>query len=50
VKNCLQRHGIAPKLHCTLSELGVRKRYHADFDQDDAERVLARVRQDLASS
>ena len=26
VKNCLQRHGIAPTLHYTLSELGVRKR------------------------
>jgi uncharacterized metal-binding protein len=50
VKNCLRRHGIAPTLHYTLSELGVRKRYHADFGHDDAERVFARVHQDLASS
>ena len=49
VKHCLQRHGIAPALHYTLSELGVRKRYHADFDPADAERVIARVRQDLES-
>jgi uncharacterized metal-binding protein len=49
VKHCLQRHGIAPALHYTLSELGVRKRYHADFDPADAERVIARVRQELKS-
>lgn len=47
VKNCLQRHGIAPAKHYTLSELGIRKRYHADFDPGDAERVFAQVRQDL---
>ena len=47
VKSCLQRHGIAPTLHYTLSELGIRKRYHADFDRGDAQRVLARVHEDL---
>ncbi|HYJ42078.1 MAG TPA: putative zinc-binding protein [Steroidobacteraceae bacterium] len=49
VKNCLRRHGIAPTLQYTLSELGIRKRYHADFDVSDADRVIARVRDDLAS-
>jgi uncharacterized metal-binding protein len=47
VKSCLQRHGVAPTLHYTLSELGIRKRYHADFDKSDADRVFARVHQDL---
>lgn len=47
VKNCLKRHGIEPAKHYTLSELGIRKRYHADFDAGDAERVFAQVRQEL---
>lgn len=50
VKNCLRRHGVAPTLHYTLSELGIRKRYHADFDMGDAERVFARVRADLRAN
>jgi uncharacterized metal-binding protein len=47
VKNCLKRHGVEPTLHYTLSEFGVRKRYHADFDMDDAQRVIAQVHHDL---
>ena len=47
VKNCLKRHGVEPSLHYTLSALGVRKRYHLDFDRNEAEAVLAKVRQDL---
>ena len=48
-KNCLKRHGVEPTLHYTLSQFGVRKRYHADFDMDDAQRVIAQVRADLLS-
>jgi len=47
VKNCLERHGVEPTLHYTLSALGVRKRYHVDFDCNDAETVLGRIRKDL---
>ena len=47
VKNCLKRHGVEPTLHYTLSALGVRKRYHVDFENNEAENVLARVRKDL---
>ena len=47
VKNCLERHGVEPTLHYTLSALGVRKRYHVDFDCNDAETVLSRIRKDL---
>jgi uncharacterized metal-binding protein len=43
VKGCLARHGIAPAVHHVLSDYGVRKRYHADFDTDEARQVLARV-------
>ena len=47
VKSCLQRHGITPTRHYTLSELGVRKRYHAECDPADAERVWSQLRNDL---
>lgn len=46
-RKCLERHGITPTRHYALSELGVRKRYHVDFDGNDADRVFARVKQDL---
>ena len=46
-KNCLKRHGVVPSLHYTLSDHGVRKRYHADFDASDADRIVARVKHDL---
>lgn len=49
VKSTLARHGIAPTLHYTLSEFGVRKRYHADFDAEEAKRVIAHVRENVRS-
>lgn len=47
VRNCLERHGVTPALHYTLSDFGIRKRYHDEFSDDDAARVLERVRQDI---
>lgn len=47
VRNCLQRHGIEPTLHYTLSDLGVRKRYHSEFAAEDATRVFETVCRDL---
>ena len=47
VKNCLKRHGVVPTHHYTLSDLGVRKRLHHDFDPADAEHVLYRIRGDM---
>ncbi|MBX9962559.1 MAG: putative zinc-binding protein [Burkholderiales bacterium] len=41
---CLARAGVEPDCHVQLHEYGVRKRYHADFDQGEAEQALARVR------
>ncbi len=40
VKNCLARHGVQPTEYHLLSDQGVRKRYQADFDVEEAERVL----------
>jgi uncharacterized metal-binding protein len=47
-KRCLERHGLRPQRHYVLSELGVRKRYHADWDPAQAEDVLRRIARDLA--
>ena len=40
VRNCLARHGISPNTHLTLTELGVKKKYHMEFDDDQATAVL----------
>jgi len=40
VKNCLARHGVVATEYHLLSDQGVRKRYRADFDVEEAERVL----------
>ena len=42
-KSCLARHGVAPDMHWQLGEHGVRKRYHAGFDLEQAEAMVARV-------
>lgn len=38
---CLARAGVAPALHLTLNEFGVRKRKHTDFSAAEADRVYA---------
>jgi len=45
--HCLRRHGIEPTQHHQLHLYGVRKRQHEDFDPDQAEAVLFRVRRDM---
>lgn len=49
VKACLARAGVQPTTHLVLSDFGVKKRRHADFDPQQAqqvyqERVLPAVR------
>lgn len=46
-RHCLARHGIEPTQHHQLNIYGVRKRLHEDFDPQEAEAVLFRVRSDL---
>ena len=48
VRNSLSRHGLAPALYFDLSEQGVRKRQHADFDPVQAQRVFRAVAQQIA--
>ena len=47
VKSCLSRHGIEADRHYQLNQYGVKKRYHADFDLDEAETVITQVMCDL---
>lgn len=44
----LQRHGITANHHYDLSKMGVEKKMHEDFDPDDADGILERVKADLA--
>ncbi|MCU0788892.1 MAG: putative zinc-binding protein [Verrucomicrobia bacterium] len=45
----LKRHGLQPHRHYDLSDAGVKKRAHEDFDPLEAARVLDRITRDLAS-
>jgi uncharacterized metal-binding protein len=48
VRNSLARHGVTPTLYFLLSEQGVRKRYHSDFDPVQAQRVFNDVSRKIA--
>jgi uncharacterized metal-binding protein len=48
-RNCLARHGVEPTQYHQLQKYGVKKRYHADFDAEQAEQVIATVVDALAS-
>lgn len=41
VSACLARAGVVADTHLVLSDYGVKKRRHADFDPDEAEGVYA---------
>lgn len=43
VLHCLAERGVAADAHFQLHEHGVKKRYHADFDLQEADRVAAEV-------
>lgn len=50
VRKCLERHGVVPNLHYTLSDLGIRKRYHCDFTAAEAAYVFERIRDNLPAT
>lgn len=39
----LQRHAVVPEWHWQLGEQGVKKRFHADFDPQQAEEIVALI-------
>jgi len=43
VRSTLARHGVTPDLHVVLSDHGVKKRFHQDFDEAEADAVLAEI-------
>lgn len=43
VKNTLCRHAIVPDIHVVLSNLGVKKRFHMDFDPGESSRIAERL-------
>ncbi len=45
---CLSRHRLIPDLHFELSRLGVRKRYQADYDSNQAQGIYETVRKGIA--
>lgn len=47
VKNCLSLHGIESTHHYTLTDYGIKKKYHMDFSPADVSDIKARVLEDL---
>ncbi len=47
VKSCLAKHGIESTYHYTLTEYGIRKKYHMDFLPSDVSKIKARVIDDI---
>lgn len=48
-KACLANHGIEPTVHIELSKLGVKKIQHDNFDPEQAQHILALVRDTLSN-
>ncbi len=48
VKSCLSMHGIESTYHYTLTDYGIRKKYHMDFSPSDVSDIKARVVDDLS--
>lgn len=42
-EQCLANQGLKPDLHLVLSEMGVKKLQHQDFDKNQAEEILAQT-------
>ena len=47
VKKCLANHEIESTYHYTLTEFGIRKKYHLDFSHADVGHIKARVIEDI---
>ncbi|WP_444997483.1 putative zinc-binding protein [Aliikangiella sp. IMCC44359] len=43
VKHCLSKHNIESMSHYTLTEFGIKKKYHKDFLPSDVANVKAKV-------
>lgn len=43
IRGCLARHEVEPTVHLTLTEFGVKKRFHMEFREDEAIGVFRRL-------
>lgn len=43
--HCLSERGVTANYHLQLHEHGVEKRYHSDFDQAQADRLVSEIAQ-----
>jgi len=49
VRNCLARHGVEPRMDVVLTDHGMKKRFHAEFDEDEAVSVYRKIAQALGT-
>ena len=47
VKHCLSGHGVESNHHYTLTDYGIKKKYHMDFLYEDVSEVKLRVLEDI---
>ncbi len=47
VKACLSQHGVVPGKHMVLTEMGVAKKQHEDFDVHQANSILQTLRAEI---
>lgn len=46
---CLARQGVTPTAHLVLTDVGVKKRFHKDFNEDEATVIYRRAVAELKS-
>jgi uncharacterized metal-binding protein len=47
VKSCLSMHDLGSTYHYTLTEFGIKKKYHMDFSASDVSNIKSRVINDI---
>lgn len=47
VEHCLQRHSVVADRHYVMSDLGVDKKYHQDFDSEQAKSIFKKISDEL---
>ncbi|WP_128920021.1 MULTISPECIES: putative zinc-binding protein [Bradyrhizobium] len=46
---CLERQGVSPTAHLVLTDIGIKKRFHAGFDEAEASAIYHRAVAELRS-
>lgn len=47
---CLSNHNISPDVHLVMTQFGVSKKQHVDFDKNEANRVLQEIEAGLENT